>query len=144
MLEHLRAIDGLPRAISEGQVLGIALHESAALHEPARRLREEGLGEVDPEAPRGEHPGASSPGATADLQDSVPWACSEQGEDATDPLALDVPDQRARMVVELLDVVLPHHLIVPRLELTKVPEGACAHRRVPMLRRGLRSLKLAL
>src|SRR5439155_2436639 len=53
----------------------------------------------------------------------------EQDQDATDPLALDVPDQRARMIVELLDVVLLDHRVVPRLELAEIAKGARTHDR---------------
>src|SRR5205823_3415306 len=109
--------------------LGVALHECATLHQPACRLREQRLGEVDPEAPGAGYLRQDVPGATAYLQHSVPGACSEQDQDATDPLALDVPDQRARMIVELLDVVLLDHRVVPRLELAEIAKGARAHDR---------------
>src|SRR6267142_2378839 len=129
MLEYLRAIDALPRAISEGQVLGVALHEGAPLHEPARRLREQRLGEIDPATPGIGYLGQEVSGAAADLQHSVLGTCREQGQDATDPLALDVPDQRTRVIVELLDVVLLDHRVVPRLELAEIAKGARAHDR---------------
>jgi hypothetical protein len=131
VLEHLRAVDALPRAISEGQVLGIALHQRAALRQPALGLLEQRLGEVDPEAPSARYLRQDVSGTAADLQNAVAGACREQGEDATDPLALDVPDQWARMVVELLDVVLLDHLVVPRLELPHIAEGAHAHCSTP-------------
>src|SRR5207302_7091134 len=126
MLEYLRAIDALPRAISEGQVLGVALHERSPLHEPARRLRQQRLREIEPATPGIGYLGQDVSGAAADLQHSIPGACSEQGQDATDPLALDVPDQRARVIVELLDVVLLDHRVVPRLELAEIAKGARA------------------
>src|SRR2546422_263896 len=127
MLEHFRAVDTLPRAISKRQVFRVALHEGAMPFEAACRLREERLGDIHPEALRGRNLREDVPGATSDLQDSIAEPRGEQGEDASDALALDVPDQGARMVVKLLDVVLLDHRIVPRLELAQAAEGARTH-----------------
>src|SRR2546427_2883097 len=95
MLEHLRAVDALPRAISERQVFRVALQEGAMPFETARRLCEKRLSEVHPETPRARNLHQDVPGATSDLQDSIVGPRREQGKDATDALALDVPDRKS-------------------------------------------------
>jgi hypothetical protein len=92
VLEHLRAVDAIPCAIPERQMLGVALHQRAALRQTARRLRQQRLGEVDPEAMRTGGLYEEVPGAASDFQDSIAGPWGEQGEDATDALALDIPD----------------------------------------------------
>ena len=116
-------------------MLGVALHERAALVQASRRLRQERFGEVDPESLRRGDLGEKVSGAAADFQDPIAGPWGEQGKDATDALAFDVPNERARVVVKLLDVVLLHHRVVPRLELAKVPKVARAHCRVTCLGR---------
>jgi hypothetical protein len=108
-------------------MLGVALHEAPATPEAARRLREERLGEIQAEGSPGRELCQEVSGAAPDFQHPITRPWGEQGEDTTDALVLDVPDEVARMVVELLEVILRDHRIVPRLELATVLKRAPRH-----------------
>ena len=117
------------RGRAERELLGVALDQDVATAEAARRLREERLREVESEAAARRERGEQMARAAADLEHPVGGLRRQQGEDAANALPLDVADQEARVTVELLDVVLLDHCVVPRLELAPVTERELRQRR---------------
>ena len=145
MLEHLRAVHTFPGAGAEGQTLRIRLEERPRIDSPLR-LPQHRLGEVEAEASARGEPLEKVAGPAPHLEDAVARTGRQERERASDALALDVADERARMVVEALDVVLLDHRVVPRLEFLRVAEDDAGHapprlseratRRSPPRRRG--------
>jgi hypothetical protein len=62
------------------------------------------------------------PGAAAHLEDAVVRARIEEAEDHLDASRLDEADERARVVVKPVEVVLDDHRVVPGLDLASVAE----------------------
>src|SRR5260370_15937360 len=132
MLEYLGAVHALKRGRREWQLDRVRLSERGVRPKPSVGAMEQHVGEVHAGSSAGRHAAQEVGGAAADLEDSVARPRRPARPDPAHTLALDPADERARVGVEAIEVVLAAHRVVPRLDLGTVSEPPRRHTHYPI------------